>query len=166
MKPAKLQIRGPAEIYLLPGNFYFSDEAARIHTVLGSCVSIALWHPVLHIGGMCHSMLPCRGKGKPDNHHLDGRYVDDAIKLILHEIGKRNTCPCEYLVKLFGGGNMSQHAPAGLTLNVARDNIEAARVLLKEHGFEIHAEHVGGSGHRRIIFDLCDGSVLMKHQKL
>lgn len=158
------QLAASVEIYLLPGDFYFADQPARIHTVLGSCVSIAFWHPVLRIGGMCHFVLPNRHK--QGSHQSNGHYADEVIELMLREIYKRNTRPGDYQVKLFGGGNMFENFSVRQTLNVARDNIEAARVLLRENGFEIHAEHVGGSGHRRIIFDLCDGSVLMKHRKL
>jgi chemotaxis protein CheD len=64
------------------------------------------------------------------------------------------------------GGNMFRQPFAEGAFNVAGSNIEAARLLLEASGFNIHAEHVGGSGHRSIIFDLCDGSVLVKHEKL
>jgi len=164
MKSAMPQPAEPTEIYLLPGDLHFSDKLVRIHTVLGSCISIALWHPLLRIGGMCHFVLPNRIK--QINHEPKGHYADEALEIMLREIARHNTRPCDYHVKLFGGGNMFEHVPARQTMNVARDNIEAARALLKQHGFEIHAEHVGGNGHRRIIFDLSDGSVLMKHRKL
>jgi len=164
MNQAILQTVEPAEIYLLPGEFYFGDSNTRIHTVLGSCVSIAVWHPALHIGGMCHFVLPNRRK--QGNYQPDGHYADEAIKLILREIGKRNTLPGEYQVKLFGGGNMFQLSLAEGAFNVAGNNIEAARELLEASGFNIHAEHVGGSGHRRIIFDLRDGNVWVKHEKI
>jgi chemotaxis protein CheD len=36
-------------------------RAFSIRTVLGSCVSITLWHPVKRVGGMCHFLLPTRG---------------------------------------------------------------------------------------------------------
>ena len=164
MSQAVLQIAEPVGIYLLPGELHFGDKNTRIRTVLGSCVSIAVWHPLLHIGGMSHSMLPSRGK--PGNPDLDGHYADEAIELLLREIGKRNTRPDEYLVKLFGGGNMFQQPHSERAFNVAASNVEAARVLLAAGGFNIHAEHVGGSGHRSIIFDLGDGSVLVKHERI
>ena len=164
MSQYTLHTAEPVEIHLLPGDFYFGDENTRIHTVLGSCVSITVWHPLLHIGGMSHSMLPSRGR--PGHHNLDGHYADEAVELMLREIGKRNTRPDEYQVKLFGGGNMFRQFMVGKTLNVARDNVDSARVLLEVNGFDIHAEHVGGSGHRRIIFDLSDGSVLVKHENI
>jgi len=148
----------------MPGDFHFGGENTHIHTVLGSCVSITVWHPLLRIGGMSHSMLPSRGK--PGNHKLDGHYADEAIELLLREIGKRNTRSSEYQVKLFGGGNMFRQSLAERPFNVAGSNIEAARALLDAGGFNIHAEHVGGSGHRRIIFDLRDGNVWVKHDEI
>ena len=164
MSQTLLQASKPAEIHLLPGDFYFGGNNIRIHTVLGSCVSITAWHPLLRIGGISHSLLPCRGK--PGNHNLDGHYADEAVELLLHEIGKCNTRPDEYQVKLFGGGNMYRQHLAARHFNVAVRNVEAARVLLEKEGFNIHAWHVGGNGHRNIIFDLRDGNVLVKHEEI
>jgi len=166
---SQTQTAEPIEIYLLPGDFHFGDENTRISTVLGSCVSIAVWHPLLRIGGMSHSLLPSRGK--PGKHNLamtslDGHYADEAIELLLREIGKRHTRPAEYRVKLVGGGNMFRQPLAENAFNVAGSNVEAARALLAASGFNVHAEHVGGSGHRSVIFDLRDGSVSVKHEKI
>ena len=72
MTQSILQASEPVEIYLMTGEFHFGGKDTRIHTVLGSCVSITVWHPRLHIGGMSHSMRPCRGN-KPGTHNLDGR---------------------------------------------------------------------------------------------
>lgn len=166
MSPAILQIAQPVAAHLLPGDFYFGDENSIITTVLGSCISIAVWHPLLRIGGMSHSILPSRGKGKSGNQKLDGCYIDDAIELLLREIGKHHTRPADYQVKLFGGGNMFKQTHAESALNIGVSNIRVARHLLEASGFTVHAEHVGGSGHRRIIFDMRDGSVLVKYEKL
>ena len=40
------------EIFLQPGDFYFGGADTRIRTILGSCVSITMWHPTRLIGGM------------------------------------------------------------------------------------------------------------------
>lgn len=164
MSRAMTQTAKPVEIFLMPGDFHFGGKNTRIRTVLGSCVSVAVWHPLLCIGGMSHSVLPSRSK--PGSHDLDGHYADEAIELFLREIGKRNTRPDEYQAKLFGGGNMFQQTAEEKAFNIARHNIEAARVLLEASGFNIHAEHVGGRGHRSIIFEVCDGNVWVKHEEL
>ncbi len=164
MSQMTLDAAKPVAVNLLPGEYYFGEHNTRIQTLLGSCVSVTVWHPQLHIGGMSHAMLPSRDRS--DNQVLDGRYADESIELLLREISKRNTRPEDYQVKLFGGGNMFQQFRVEGAFNVAVRNIEAVKVLLKARGFDIHAEHVGGTGHRVLVFDLRDGYVWVKHEKV
>ena len=100
--PAPLDI---LEIFLQPGEFYFGEDKTRIRTLLGSCVAIVLWHPRLHIGGMCHYMLPQRPR-KRQGEALDGRYAEDAMHMFMRELGRSGTNPADYQVKLFGAGQM------------------------------------------------------------
>ena len=95
------------EIFLQPGEVFFGDSTTRIRTILGSCVSITFWHPTKLMGGMTHIMLPERGKLKQAHELvLDGKYADEAMRLMLDEIESAGTQPSEYQVKLFGGGDM------------------------------------------------------------
>ncbi|MDP2783479.1 MAG: chemotaxis protein CheD [Sulfurimicrobium sp.] len=152
-----------AEVFLNPGDFHFGAETRRIHTLLGSCVAITLWHPVLRIGGMCHFMLPSRSR--QEGGELDGRYGDEAVQMFLCEIDKFDTRPSEYQVKLFGGGNMFKDFSSSTVASVAQRNAEAGADLLRQNGFCVECEDVGGNGHRRVIFDLRDGNVWVKHEK-
>lgn len=137
----------------------------RLRTLLGSCVAITVWHSALKIGGMCHYMLPERGRGKITR--LDGRYADEAILLLLKEALRRQTNPYDYEVKLFGGGNMFTHTKKkGAKLNIANRNVIAGQELLQRHGFAVAAEHLGGDGHRNIIFDIGTGDVWLRQDVL
>lgn len=150
------------DIFLNPGEFYFGDRETRIKTILGSCVAITLWHPSLHIGGMCHYMLP--GNRRRDNNaELDGRYADDAMILFMKELHKTKTSPAEYQVKIFGGGNQFPNHPKSASISVPSNNITIGRELLHHYGFNVMAEHLGGTGHRNVIFDLWSGHVWMRH---
>ena len=164
------------EVFLQPGELYFGDESTRIRTLLGSCVSISLWHPKRLIGGMCHYMLPGRG-----GHHraeLDGRYADEAISLLLREIAAAKTDPTEYEAKLFGGGDMfprndarkterrSQKSPMRRKpASISLTNIHVGRRLLEQHGLKIKAEDAGGDGQRHLIFDIWSGHVWVRRNK-
>jgi chemotaxis protein CheD len=156
------------EIFLQPGDFYFGDANTRIRTLLGSCVSITMWHPTRLIGGMCHYLLPSRPKGADSA--LDGRYAEEAMKMFMGEIRATKTHPVEYCVKVFGGGNMFLKAEkevlgiSGISstgkkfsMDVAGRNVLAARSLVTSHGFKIDAEDLGGDGHRQVIFDIWNG---------
>ncbi len=150
------------DIFLQPGEFYFSDRETRIRTLLGSCVAITLWHPRLQIGGMCHYLLPGnRNSSNPKK--LDGRYADDAIAMFMLELDKSGSRPSDYQVKMFGGGNQFPNQKTNTRISVPDNNILVGRDLLKQHGFTIKAEHLGGTGHRNVIFDVWSGHVWMQH---
>jgi chemotaxis protein CheD len=155
------------EIFLQPGELYFGDRDTRIRTVLGSCVSLTFWHPDLLVGGMCHYMLPNRAQERRGirTRELDGRYADEAIELLIGEIKACGAPHREYQVKLFGGGNMfpERRVPAN---NVGLRNVEVARQLAAKHGFNCVAEHLGGDGHRNVIFDIWSGHVWVRHAGL
>ncbi|MBC7405024.1 MAG: chemotaxis protein CheD [Cytophaga sp.] len=149
------------DIFLQPGEFYFSDRETRIRTILGSCVAITLWHPKKHIGGMCHYMLP-KNNRQGHNKELDGKYAEDTIQMFMHEIRKSQTLAHEYEVKIFGGGNQFPDKDKRV-FTISDQNVEIGRHLLAKHGLKIKSEHLGGNGHRNVIFDLWSGDVWVKH---
>ena len=149
------------EITLAPGEFYFGDAKVSIHTLLGSCIAITMWHPLKRIGGMCHYLLPTRG----DNQRLsNGHFADDTIELFMKNLRLTDSYPNEYEVKLFGGGNMFVPlSEPNKGINIAKKNIEAGMKLLIKHGFSISNSDVGGNTYRKIYLKLNNGDVWVKH---
>lgn len=150
-----------AERYLYPGERWFGRGKLQIRTLLGSCVAITLWHPGLKVGGMCHYLLPeepVRSRSRPP----DARYADDAMNLFLRDIKRVNTCPVDYRVGLFGGGNMFTALERAWTVDIGRRNTEMGRSLLRRFGFVLAYEDVGGKLHRQVILDLMDGKILLR----
>lgn len=148
------------EVNLAPGDFYFGQGNTRIHTLLGSCVAITMWHPVLHLGGMCHYLLPNRGNNKRLG---QGYFADEAIKLFLDAALSARTRPRDYEVKVFGGGNMFRlEESADHQFNVSRRNIQSGVALLEQHGFNINKRDVGGAFHRKIFLELWNGDVWLQ----
>ena len=161
-----------------PGEFHFGGGRVRVRTLLGSCIAIVFWHPTKKVGGMCHFLLPTRGKPRAASAPLDGRYADEAMAMFLREMKQCGTEPSEYVAKLFGGGRMfPEHSRmSSCEMNacteerrrvcgdVACKNIQAARELLMQRHVNIAAEHVGGVGYRQIIFDLSSGDVWVRRR--
>jgi len=149
---------GLIEIFLQPGDLFVANADYQLRTILGSCVSITLWHPVARMGGMSHFLLPTRG-AVATGQELDGRYGDEALQQMIKELKQAGVAPTGCQAKIFGGGNMfpdHQHAGA---INVGQRNGEAARALLTSHGIPIVSESLFGVGHRQIIFDISKGDV-------
>lgn len=160
----------PIEIFLQPGDYYFADRDTRIRTVLGSCVSMTFWHPHLLVGGMCHYMLPGRGSERRvgDWPVLNGRFADEAIALLLKRMDRVGAPHQEYQVKLFGGGDMFPETNKNRDemARIGVQNVQAARRLTKKYGFTCVAEHLGGIGHRTVIFEVWNGEVWVKHSEV
>jgi chemotaxis protein CheD len=152
------------DIFLQPGEFYFTEAPCCIRTLLGSCVAITVWHPKLKIGGMCHYMLPKRKK--PGN-RLNGKYAEEAMQMFEQQARDYKTRLQEYQIKLFGGSNMFIHSTdKPQQINVARDNVAYAHELLAQYGLEFSAMDLGHQGHRNIVFDISTGDVWVKHSGL
>lgn len=154
-----MQVRESApEIFLHPGEFHFGSGPEVIRTLLGSCVAVTLWHPQYRIGGMCHILLPsCQSACHSP---FDERYACDAIKRFAFELQIKGISPSVCRIKLFGGGNMFAGTRAS-EMNVGERNIIATRSALAAHGFQILAEHVGGTQPRRLTLNLATGRVRM-----
>lgn len=159
------------EVFLSPGDLYFGDRHTRIKTILGSCVSIALWHPKLHIGGMCHYMLPSRATALQPGSPLDGKYADEAMEILKAKAKAAGTQLSEYQAKIFGGGNMfpgisrDEGTGSGKLLDcktISCKNKTFAEELAKQHKLNVIAADLGESGHRQIIFELWNGHVWVR----
>lgn len=154
------------EVFLKAGDFYFHrpDPGARppvvLRTLLGSCVSVALWHPGRQLGGMCHAVLPTRSQSYGA---LDGNHCPGAIELFRRELQRTATWAADYRVYLLGGARMSLGQLNAQKVSVGDRNVESCRQLLHEAGFVIHHEHVGLTGPRRVEFNLASGAIDVLH---
>lgn len=149
------------DIIIQPGGFFFGGGYKRIHTLLGSCVAITLWHPQKRIGGMCHYLLPTRGSNQKAP---KGQYADESFEMFLNELRLANTLPKEYEVKLFGGSNMFGVNNYINTPNtISQQNIEIGKKLLRKHAFsQLTSVDVAGDYHRKIYLELWNGDVWVR----
>ena len=148
------------------GEYCFDKAGTHVHTLLGSCISITLWHPEYRIGGMCHYAL-ARPDGKTPGARLDPRYAEDCIELFKQSTTRHGTRMSDYQVKVFGGGNMYEKYPdrqldAVEKQPIGEKNAAAAFSLLMNEGVDIKVAHIGEFGHRRIVFDITTGDVWVK----
>jgi chemotaxis protein CheD len=168
--PSDPQVRPPVrrtDIVLQPGDYAVADHRHRILTLLGSCVSITLWHAGLRVGAMSHFLVPGRAGCSALRHGaaLDAHYGDEALALMLEGLIERGVAPHECEAKVFGGGDMFPGlcAPGG---GVGRRNGDAAHRLLQAQGIAVVASSLFGQGHRKIIFDIASGHVWSRQTRV
>jgi chemotaxis protein CheD len=149
------------EVFLHPGEWYFGGPDTVIRTLLGSCVSITLWHPKLLVGGMCHFLLSHR-KG-PASDCFSGRYAEEAMLLLLHEVLATGRPLREFHAKLIGGSTVLMVIERSLPEHdVPARNIEAARRLAHQLSLKVQAEDLGGTSARVVKFYVRTGDVWIR----
>lgn len=157
--PARLKHHSGEKVFLLPGQWYFGHTGATVKTLLGSCIAVTLWHPRRHMGGMCHFLLPSRLR-TPDG-LLDGRFGDEAMHLLAHEIKRTGTKTNDYEVHLYGGAD-TMPDEAKVKFNIGERNVEKAWELIDKYGFQLQCVDVGGNEPRNVTIDLTNGQVVLK----
>ncbi|MGB0468294.1 MAG: hypothetical protein ACPGF7_12305 [Pontibacterium sp.] len=157
-------LNGTKKVFLHPGDFVFGGTGVHIHTLLGSCISITLWHPQKKIGGMCHFTMPGHPGARSPGDKPNGRYAEGALALFKKAAADNKTLITDYQAKIFGGGNMIRSAGESIDDTIGTKNAAAAMQLLMQERVEILVVHVGEFGHRRIAFDISTGEVWVKHQ--
>jgi len=159
-------IHADNKVTLHAGEYCFDSAGTHVHTLLGSCISITIWHPGLCIGGMCHFAL-ARPIERASGTELDPRYAEDCIELFKRSVDRKGTQLKSYHIKIFGGGNMYNKKPfSGLDAienqPVGEKNVAAAANLLMAEGVDILVAHVGEFGYRRLVFNISTGDVWVR----
>lgn len=144
-----------------PGGFYFGRDEDLIYTLLGSCVAVTMWHPRLHIAGMCHVILPTRG-----NEESSTRYANCAIKEFVEAVNKFGTRPSEYEVGVYGGGNMFPALNKHYDTLIGVKNFKEVERLLLATGFTIKFKDVGGEVARKLTLNRMTGGIILEHVEL
>ena len=142
------------EVFLHPGDLYFGSAPTIISTLLGSCVSVTLWHPKKKIGGMSHIILPESTSGK-----CEMRYGDCAVGEFAKQAVRYQTKTNEYEVHIYGGSDMFPDMKKSENLKIGDRNVDKVKELLNLYKFHVAMVDTGGTNSRKIKLDLSDGSV-------
>lgn len=144
-------------LFLKPGELFLSCDPAIVSTVLGSCVSITFFEPVMRLGAMCHVMLP---SGSRD----DGfKYVDSTLGYMVERIVAMGVRLASCEVKLFGGADvLMPRKPQGTRLSIGQQNILEALRRLDVLGVVPKSCDVGGKHGRKLFFHSHTGDVFLK----
>jgi chemotaxis protein CheD len=151
--------RFPYEIaVILPGEYFVSSEPRVVYTVLGSCISVCLRDPLVHVGGMNHFMLsaPTSGGGH-DSWADSGRYGSFAMEMLINDILKRGGRKGRLEAKVFGGGKIYDGA-----MDIGAANAAWALDYLEREGVPLMKANVGDVCPRKVYFFTDSGKVLLK----
>lgn|SRR5574344_1518201 len=150
-------------ITIYPGEFCTTPGPELISTVLGSCVSIALFDAKNGIGGMNHFMLAKDTKENNSRAHesLMGKFGEYAVDLLLDDMTKKGAEYKNLTAKIFGGSNVFDLPPSAGS-QVGDVNIQFAFDYLARKNIPVVSSDTGGVSPRKIFFDPHSSKVWLK----
>lgn len=148
--------RGPrADVYLHPGQLYVSADPSAVTTILGSCIAVCLWDPVLRVGGTNHYLLPECGSGSSSP-----RFGNVAIRRLVEGMLSLGSQEQHLRAKVFGGACVLDAFVGGSHLGAK--NADLGLRILREEGIPVVAEDVGGRRGRKVVFHTDSGLALVR----
>ncbi|HXY54321.1 MAG TPA: chemotaxis protein CheD [Nitrospirota bacterium] len=152
--------------YLKVGEIQVTDRPSVIVTILGSCLSVTMFSRRLGVGGICHGLMPtCSYMKQCIEACKSGfKYVDCSILRMVKQFEGLGAKRSEIEVKCFGGAELfsRNNDKTREAVSIGRENIQAARKILKQEGLTLLAMDIGGNGGRKILFYPHTGEVLLK----
>ena len=123
---------------------------------LGSCVGIAIYDPVAHVGGILHFMLPDSTVDPEKAAKNPWMFADTGIPKFFKEAYEYGAVKSRLVVKVAGGAQLLD--PKGF-FAIGKRNHMVLRKILWKNGLMIKAEHVGGTASRTLFLEIGEGKV-------
>ena len=134
------------------------EEDLTYSTILGSCISACVRDTAAKVGGMNHFLLAEPSNSSADRFGASARYGAFAMEQLINKVLTRGSGKKSNLeIKVFGGGLIN----TALT-DVGAKNIEFVRDFLRDEGYSIAGEDVGGAFARRVMFKPNTGRAFVK----
>jgi chemotaxis protein CheD len=126
---------------------------------LGACLGIAVYDPVVKVGGLLHSLLPHSNLDPKRAASRPGMFLDTGLALLLDRAAGLKARKENLLVYVAGGSRIMDETSC---FDIGQRNYTVFTGLLAGHGLKIHAEDVGGMTNRTMQLDLATGEVRLK----
>jgi chemotaxis protein CheD len=128
-----------------------------VTTILGSCVAVCVFDPVLHLGGTNHYVLPhWAGNGLSS-----ARFGNVAVRSLIDKMLALGGRKADLQAKVFGGACVVA-AFRGREEHLGTKNADLALRTLRQEGIPVVADDVGGRRGRKVIFQTDTGVALVR----
>lgn len=126
---------------------------------LGSCIGIAVFDPVVKVGGMLHYMLPESSLDSAKAAANPFMFADTGIPRLFKSVYELGGIKTRMRVIMVGG---SQVLDQKGFFNIGKRNEMAARKLFHRNNVVVDFTDTGGNGNRTIRLAVKDGKCYLK----
>lgn len=135
-------------------------ETVLVTYALGSCLGIAVYDPVVHVGGLAHVMLPDSGiENNRKSNNTPAKYINTGVPLLFKKMYELGAQKQRIRNAVIGG---AQVVDDNNYFNIGKRNVTALRKLYWKNNVLIHKKHVGGRVNRTVRLQVSTGRITVK----
>jgi chemotaxis protein CheD len=128
---------------------------------LGSCVGVAVYDPVVRIGGMIHCMLPLSKVDQNKASERPAMFVDTGMQLMLNQLFESGVRKSRLKIAVAGGAHILNDDNL---FKIGERNFTVLRKILWKNGMLMNIQDVGGDISRTIRLHIKTGRFTVKSQ--
>ena len=126
---------------------------------LGSCIAVAIYDPLVKVGGLLHYMLPDSTLDLKKAQDQPGMFADTGVPLLFKSCYRLGAEKKRIVVKVAGGASILDDTNF---FRIGQKNITALRKIFWKNNVMIEAEDTGANYNRTVRLDLSTGKFLVK----
>ena len=134
-------------------------EDVLVTYALGSCIAVAIYDPVVKVGGLLHFMLPESLLDQKKAVENPAMFADTGIPLLFKACYRLGAEKKRLKVKVVGGASILNDANY---FRIGQKNITATRKIFWKNNVLIDAEDTGLNCNRTVRLYIADGKCSVK----
>lgn len=134
-------------------------EEVLITYSLGSCVGLAVYDPVVRVGGLLHCMLPTSKIDPERARQHPYMFTDTGVSCLLQGLLNRGAQKSRLVAKVAGAAKLLGDDN---TFRIGERNIVIVRKMLWKNNILIAADDTGGTVARTMLLHIADGKTIIK----
>ena len=134
------------------------DDMLITHA-LGSCIGVAIYDPMVKVGGLLHFMLPDSSLDSKKAKKKPAMFADTGIPLLFKSCYKLGAEKKRIIVKIAGGARILDDANY---FRIGQKNITALRKMFWRNNILIDGEDTGKNYNRTVEAYISTGRVIVK----
>ena len=126
---------------------------------LGSCIAVAVYDPLVKVGGLLHYMLPDSTLDSEKAREYPGMFADTGIPLLFKSCYKFGAEKRRMVIKVAGGARIMDDMNY---FRIGQKNLTALRKIFWRNNVLIDAEDTGENFNRTVRLEISTGKFLVK----
>jgi chemotaxis protein CheD len=126
---------------------------------LGSCIGVAVYDPMVKVGGLLHFMLPESSLDAKKAGENPAMFADTGIPVLFKACYKLGADKKRMVVKVAGGASILDDANF---FRIGQKNITAMKKLFWKNNVLINSEDTGNNYNRTVYVHVSTGKVFVK----